>query len=174
MAQTRSSLSTFCFFRVGRSFERLVGLRQTKQTSPSKEGRGATRPEEPMKRRRKETQRVEVGAVASVVAAKEDEQQGQAKSNHSPYFLLFCCVGLFSFLVYYGTLYPTVAGGDSGELVVSAFQLGITHPPGYPLWTLLGHLFSLLPFKSVAWRLNLSSALYQALANTFLSLSIHK
>ncbi|MFQ5601754.1 MAG: protein O-mannosyl-transferase family [bacterium] len=66
-----------------------------------------------------------------------------------------------SVYVYY--LCPTVAAGDSGEFITSAKILGIPHPPGYPLYTLLSHLFTYLPFQSVAWRVNFSSALYGAL-----------
>ncbi|MGB1597536.1 MAG: protein O-mannosyl-transferase family, partial [Promethearchaeia archaeon] len=45
------------------------------------------------------------------------------------------CVAVFA-----ATQFPTVPGGDSGELIVAACSLGIPHPPGYPLHTMLGHL----------------------------------
>ena len=32
---------------------------------------------------------------------------------------------------------PSIAGGDSGELVAEGCQLGTSHPPGYPLYTIL-------------------------------------
>jgi len=74
------------------------------------------------------------------------------------------CGGL-ALVVYLRTLAPTVsAEGDSGELVVAARLLGVAHPPGYPLFTMLGHLFSLLPLGSVAYRVNLMSAVFDALA----------
>ena len=38
--------------------------------------------------------------------------------------------------VYVCTLYASIPGGDSGELVAEACQLGHAHPPGYPLFTL--------------------------------------
>ena len=38
---------------------------------------------------------------------------------------------------YARTAYPSMPGGDSGELVAEACQLGTPHPPGYPLNTLL-------------------------------------
>ena len=55
-------------------------------------------------------------------------------------------------------------GGDSGELVQLAVELGVAHPPGYPTWTLIAHLFSWIPFGEVGWRVNLSSAVLNALA----------
>lgn len=85
---------------------------------------------------------------------------------------LFGSVFLLSLLVYLRTLYPTVAGGDSGELVTSAWLLGIAHPPGYPLHTLLGALFAQLPWGSVAWRVGLLSGFCDALAAAFLALSV--
>jgi hypothetical protein len=73
--------------------------------------------------------------------------------------------GLVALGVYLRTLSPTVAGGDSGELITAAHVLGIVHPPGYPLHTLLGKLFSLLPIgPGVAFRVNLLSAVCDALA----------
>lgn len=49
--------------------------------------------------------------------------------------------------------------GDSGELVTAAHVLGIPHPSGYPLYVLLGKLFTLLvPLGSVAFRMSLFSA----------------
>jgi hypothetical protein len=66
--------------------------------------------------------------------------------------------------VYVTTLYPSVPGGDSGELIVAAHRLGVAHPPGYPLFTLLGKLFTLIPAGSVAWRVNLMTAVLGAVA----------
>jgi hypothetical protein len=72
--------------------------------------------------------------------------------------------GLAALAVYLRTLAPTVVGGDSGELVAVAATLGVAHPPGYPLYTLLAHAFTRLPFGEVALRVNLLSAVCGALA----------
>jgi hypothetical protein len=62
-------------------------------------------------------------------------------------------------LVVYGLTLPnSVTGGDSGELICAASDLGVAHPPGYPLWTMLAHLFTLIPHGSLAWRASLFSA----------------
>src|SRR5215471_6641720 len=45
--------------------------------------------------------------------------------------------------------------GDTPELVTAAITLGIPHPPGYPLFTMLGHLFSLLPAGPLPFRVDL-------------------
>ncbi len=66
--------------------------------------------------------------------------------------------------VYLGTMSHAVGAADTFEFQVVAPQLGIAHPTGYPLYLLLGRLFSLLPFGAVAWRLNLASAVYAVIA----------
>ncbi len=61
--------------------------------------------------------------------------------------------------LYLATLCPTVYWYDSGEFITAAALLDIAHPPGYPLYCLLGRLFSLLPANEPAWGVNLLSAL---------------
>ena len=78
--------------------------------------------------------------------------------------------GAVTFAVYFYTLAPTVVGGDSGELITAAHTLGVVHPPGYPLYTVLTKLFTLLPFGEIAWRVNLLSAVSGALAAALLCL----
>lgn len=69
-----------------------------------------------------------------------------------------------SFLVYLLTTCPTVYLGDSGEFIASAFCLGNPHNSGYPLYVLIGKMFSMIPLSSVAFRLNLMSACFGSLA----------
>lgn len=72
-------------------------------------------------------------------------------------------VGILTFLVYLFTLAPSVYLGDSGELTAAAFCLGVPHPSGYPVHTLLGKLFCMIPLGNVGFRVNLLSALLGAL-----------
>jgi hypothetical protein len=65
-------------------------------------------------------------------------------------------------LIYGGTLAPTVGAGDSGELILAAESLGVPHPPGYPLWTLLARLAAIVPVGTVALRVNALSTLLSA------------
>ncbi len=81
---------------------------------------------------------------------------------------------LLSFVVYSFTLCPTVFTGDSGELIASAYSLGVSHSPGYPLFCIFGKLFTYLPFGAIAFRVNLMSAFFAALGNTVLYLIICK
>jgi hypothetical protein len=73
--------------------------------------------------------------------------------------------GIIVFIVYITTLAPSVVEIDAGELASVQILLGIAHPTGYPLFTLLGHLFSLIPFHfSKVYQLNLLAAIWCSLA----------
>lgn len=72
------------------------------------------------------------------------------------------------FAFYLRTLGPTVGRADTFEFQVVAPTLGVAHPTGYPLYILCGRLFSLLPIGSIAWRVNLTSAVFGTLAVVFL------
>lgn len=72
---------------------------------------------------------------------------------------------LASLALYVATMAPELPPGhDSAELITAAAVLGIPHPPGYPLYTLLGHGFTALSGGHPAWAMNLFSALSGALA----------
>jgi hypothetical protein len=79
----------------------------------------------------------------------------------------------FAFVLYLWTLAPTVLYYERPELIDAAmlqvhpYVLGITHPTGYPTWTMLAHLFTYLPFGDTAYRVNLASAVFGA-ATVFL------
>lgn len=72
---------------------------------------------------------------------------------------------LFVFIIYLFTLAPSVVEIDSGELATVQITLGIAHPTGYPLFTMVGHIFSLLPLPfSKIYQMNLLAAIWCALA----------
>jgi NADH:ubiquinone oxidoreductase subunit K len=72
------------------------------------------------------------------------------------------CVFVFIFFtaVYGLTLCPAVFWWDSGELIANVAMLGIPHRPGFPIYVLLGKLFSLLPLWTMAHKVNFLSALF--------------
>ncbi|MBM3858935.1 MAG: DUF2723 domain-containing protein [Verrucomicrobia bacterium] len=66
---------------------------------------------------------------------------------------------------------PEVTLQDSGELVTGAYHLGVPHPPGYPLWALMGWIWRhLLWFGNPAWQICLMSVLTGALVVGVLTL----
>src|SRR5512146_1954308 len=68
-------------------------------------------------------------------------------------------VGAAVFGLYVLTISPTTAFWDTSEYIAAAKVLGIPHPPGNPLFTLLAHVWGLLPLAaSYAERINLFAA----------------
>lgn len=75
------------------------------------------------------------------------------------YYSVLVCI--FVFLIYLLTIAPSVIQIDSGELAAVQLTLGIAHPTGYPLFTILGYLFSLLPLPfTKIFQMNLLAAIY--------------
>lgn len=60
-------------------------------------------------------------------------------TNKLPY-LASAFVLLLIGILYFVCAPTTVQYGDTGELVTNSYFLRVSHPPGYPLWTLLYHL----------------------------------
>ena len=86
-------------------------------------------------------------------------------------WLAFVISALAAFAVYSYTLAPTVTLEDSGELAVAADYLGVPHPPGYPIWTVISwiftKIFAFVPYRGYpnpAWAVGLVSAFFGALA----------
>src|SRR5262249_5436775 len=70
-----------------------------------------------------------------------------------------------AFVLYVATLLPGLGIGDTAELQRVVTRLELAHPTGYPLYTMLGWLWTHLPLGSTpAWRLNLFSAVAGAAA----------
>jgi hypothetical protein len=77
-------------------------------------------------------------------------------------WLPYAAAGI-AFIVYRLTMAPGLMYIDSGELAAVAYTLGIAHPSGYPLFTLLGWFVAHLPFGGeVIVRLNTMAALFCA------------
>ncbi len=67
----------------------------------------------------------------------------------------------------------SVSFWDCGEFAACSYTLSVPHPPGSPLYLLVGRIFSLLPISSdIALRVTLMSAIVSALSIFFLYLSI--
>ncbi len=88
---------------------------------------------------------------------------------------------LIALVVYTLTLAPTVTLEDSGELVVASDYLGVPHPPGYPIWSLLTWAFQLVLHKMTyhgypnpAWAVNFFSAFAGALACGIIALLVSR
>jgi hypothetical protein len=73
-------------------------------------------------------------------------------------------VFLISLVIYLLTFQRTVPFWDCGEFIAAAVTMGVPHPPGAPFFTLLGRIFTMLPFGSnPAIKMNFISVLSSAL-----------
>jgi tetratricopeptide (TPR) repeat protein len=72
----------------------------------------------------------------------------------------WCLLGLAFWQVLLGAQNPSLMSDDSGEMIAASYCLGLAHPPAYPLFCLLGRLFSVIPVGTVAFRFNLLSSLF--------------
>jgi len=83
-------------------------------------------------------------------------------------WLLFAVI----FSSYLISMPKTVMLEDDGLFIMSSYFLGIAHPPGYPIHTLIGHLFSQVPIGSVASRIHAMSGFFGALGCVMIALVI--
>ncbi|MFL2620126.1 MAG: DUF2723 domain-containing protein [Flavobacteriaceae bacterium] len=81
---------------------------------------------------------------------------------------------LISFIVYYLTAEPTVGFWDTGEYITTSAKLQVGHPPGAPLYQMLGAIFSGLAMnkENIGFTMNLMSGFASALTISFMYWSI--
>lgn len=90
------------------------------------------------------------------------------------HWLVFSITTTVSLLVYLQTISPSIAGGDSGELVAEGCQLGTSHPPGYPLYTIIVYLATtigrnVISNKTPAFFVNVTSTVFGSVASGLVS-----
>ncbi|MCC7194757.1 MAG: DUF2723 domain-containing protein [Gemmatimonadaceae bacterium] len=85
--------------------------------------------------------------------------------DHRPSYLAATIASLAVLALYIVTLAPETAMWDTSEYIAAAYTLGIPHPPGNPMFVLIGRVFSILPIApTVAMRVNLLAAVSSAIA----------
>src|SRR5688500_5924841 len=85
--------------------------------------------------------------------------------DYRPSYLAASAAGFVVFVLYLLTLAPTTAMWDTSEYIAAAYTLGLPHPPGNPLFVLIGRVFAELPIvPSVGMRINILAAVCSAIS----------
>ncbi|MGH7719183.1 MAG: glycosyltransferase family 117 protein, partial [Gemmatimonadaceae bacterium] len=85
--------------------------------------------------------------------------------DYRPSYLAATITGAVIFALYVVTLAPSTAMWDASEYIAAAHVVGLPHPPGNPLFVLIGRVFGILPIApNVAMRINLLAALTSAIS----------
>ncbi|MBU6366787.1 MAG: DUF2723 domain-containing protein [Gemmatimonadetes bacterium] len=96
-------------------------------------------------------------------AASAPVRGAAAELDYRPSYLAAALAGLAVLLLYLVTLAPSTSMWDTSEYIAAAYVLGLPHPPGNPLFVLIGRVFSILPIApTVAMRINVLAALSSA------------
>jgi len=83
--------------------------------------------------------------------------------DYRPSYLAAGAAAFAVFLLYIITLSPSTAMWDTSEYIAAAYTLGLPHPPGNPLFVLIGRVFAELPIApNVAMRINVLAAVCSA------------
>src|SRR3569833_2661148 len=85
--------------------------------------------------------------------------------DYRPSYKAALAVMLVTLVLYLITLAPSTAMWDTSEYIAAAYTLGLPHPPGNPLFVIIGRVFSILPIAStVAIRINILAAICSAVS----------
>lgn len=91
---------------------------------------------------------------------------------------VFLIPAAITFAVYASTVSESIAGGDSGELVAEGCALGTSHPPGYPLYTIIVYFVTTMgkricPSKLPAYLVNITSCVFGSISSGLMSLVVY-
>ena len=79
--------------------------------------------------------------IAQNRAARAEGRDPSADLDYRPSYLAAGIVTVLVFLLYLITLAPSTAMWDTSEYIAAAYTLGLPHPPGNPLFVLIGRVF---------------------------------
>jgi tetratricopeptide (TPR) repeat protein len=109
----------------------------------------------------------EIKETENVAALKSTTEKPDTETIDLAPYIYPLAAFLIPLLFYWRTMCKALYIGDGGDFITASYTLGVPHPPGYPLYTLLGKLFLSLPIpggvSQAAWRMNFMSAFFGAL-----------
>src|ERR671922_1979958 len=97
-------------------------------------------------------------------ASRAEGREPSLDLDYRPSYLAGGVVSFLVLLLYLVTLAPSTAMWDTSEYIAAAYTLGLPHPPGNPLFVLIGRVFAIIPIfgPNVATRINVLAALCSA------------
>ena len=105
------------------------------------------------------------GRLLSVTPESMASPSSPSELDYRPSYLAGGIVSAAIFLLYLVTLAPSTAMWDTSEYITAATVLGMPHPPGNPLFVLIGRVFAILPIaSSIAVRINILAAVCSAVS----------
>src|SRR5689334_1003228 len=107
--------------------------------------------------------------ATSSIAQRQSRAENRAPGtdlDYRPSYLAGGIVTLVVLVLYLVTLAPSTAMWDTSEYIAAAYTLGLPHPPGNPLFVLIGRVFAIIPIfgPNVATRVNVLAALCSAVS----------
>src|SRR5919202_6825723 len=106
-----------------------------------------------------------ISAPVARPAAREPRPSAVSQLDYRPSYAAAAIASAIVFVLYLLTLAPSTAMWDTSEYIAAAYTLGLPHPPGNPLFVLVGRVFAVLPIPgNVAVRINVLAALSSAIA----------
>jgi hypothetical protein len=88
-----------------------------------------------------------------------------AQLDYRPSYKAAAIASTVVLLLYLVTLSPSTAMWDTSEYIAASYIFGVPHPPGNPLFVLIGRVFAIMPIApNVATRINLIAALSSAVS----------
>src|SRR6476659_4611408 len=102
---------------------------------------------------------------AAIWRAGRSPDERESAGEDRPSYGVAAGGGGFVLVLYVLTMAPSTAMWDTSEYIAAAYTFGLPHPPGNPLFVIVGRAFSLLPIApSVASRINVLAAIASAAA----------
>ena len=93
----------------------------------------------------------------ATAAAAPRRDSGQAAPSPRLVWITGALIAVAVAALYLRTAARDIVFGDSPELTGAAITLGVAHPPGYPIWTVIAHVFTLLPIGPLPFRVSVFS-----------------
>ena len=99
-------------------------------------------------------------------SARAEGREPTADLDYRPSYLAAGIVTLAVLGLYLVTLAPSTAMWDTSEYIAAAYTLGLPHPPGNPMFVLIGRVFAIIPLfgPNVAVRVNVLAAICSAIS----------